>query len=99
MSVDVIGRLALNLFARAWLRTTRKRMPHHIFCYEIVAYTICAADSRQKLRISGSPVINWKLYRVFPVTGTSRAHGAERGSIIVEHLLTYFEQRWRISTV
>lgn len=90
MSVDVIGRPVSNLFARVWLRTTRKRMSHlQCLAVKVVADYVRTGDLRQRLRISGSPVIKWKLYKVFLVTGISRAQGKGQGHIIeaLAHLL------------
>jgi endoplasmic reticulum Man9GlcNAc2 1,2-alpha-mannosidase len=55
---------------------TKTYVPRRGFGHSI---DICAVDSHRKLHISGSPVIIWKLFKVFPVTGTSRAHGAGQG--------------------
>jgi hypothetical protein len=83
MSVNVIGRPVSNLFARAWLRTTRKRMSHlQGLAIKLVADYIRTGGSHQRLHISGSPVIIWKLYMVFLVTGISKAHGAGQGHFI-----------------
>lgn len=77
MSVNVIGRLVSNLSARVWLRTIRKRMSYlQDMVIKLVADYIRTGHSRQRLHISGSPVIIWKLYKAFLVTGISRAHGA-----------------------
>ena len=77
MSVNVIGRPVSNLFARVWLRTTRKRMSHlQGLAIDFVADYICIGDSRQRLHISGFRAIVWKLSKVFLVTGISRVHGA-----------------------
>jgi hypothetical protein len=83
MLVNVIGRPVSNLFARVWLRTTQKRMSHlQGLAIKLVADYIRTGDSRQRLHISGSLVIVWKLYKAFLVTGISRAHGAGQGHII-----------------
>jgi hypothetical protein len=83
MSVNVIGRPVSNLFARVWLRMTRKRMSHFQGLFiKLVADYILAVHSRRRLHISGFPVIIYKLYKVFLVTGISRAHGAGQGHII-----------------
>jgi hypothetical protein len=77
MSVNVIGRPVSNLFARVWLRMTRKRTFYiQGLAIKLVADYFRTGVSRQRLHISGSPVIAWKLYKVFLVIGISRAHGA-----------------------
>lgn len=49
MSVNVIGRPVSNLFARVWLRTTRKRMSHvQGLAIKLVADYIRTGDLRQR---------------------------------------------------
>ena len=58
MLVDVIGRPVSNLFARVWIRTTRKRMSHlQGLTIKLVTDCIRTGDSRQRLHISEFQVI------------------------------------------
>ncbi len=55
---------------------TKTYVPHQGLAIKFVADDIRTGDSRQRLHISGFRMITWKLYKVFLVTGISRAHGA-----------------------